>query len=238
VTTEIAGQLNAEERALLTRAITGAPTPPEIVLEVGTWLGGGSTVHVLRALEKNSRGHLWGIEADRSIYDQMLANLRAAAPETLHRFTPLFGISEKVIPPWLRDLGQRARVDLAFLDGGNNPGEQMAELRLLDPFIPIGGQILAHDARMRKGKWLVPYLSRLDNWEVQLHGISDVGLLSARKIALKPSRESKRAADVALWKMRCNPAEIAATWLPSSVCEFCLRLLPRRFARRLSDGCK
>jgi len=26
---------------------------------------------------------------------------------------------------------------------------------------------MAHDAKMRKGKWLVPYLSLLDNWQVQ-----------------------------------------------------------------------
>ena len=65
---EIPGQLNATERRLLTEAITLAPKKPEILIEVGTWLGGGSTLHILRALEKNDAGHLWGIEADRSIY--------------------------------------------------------------------------------------------------------------------------------------------------------------------------
>jgi len=39
-----------------------------------------------------------------------------------------------------------------------------------------------------------------------------------------------------LLMMRCNRAEIAAAILPSSVCGFILRLLPRRFANRLSDG--
>jgi len=29
---------------------------------LGTWLGGGSTLHILRALEQNGVGHLYGIE--------------------------------------------------------------------------------------------------------------------------------------------------------------------------------
>src|SRR5688572_7687961 len=71
MTTEIEGQLNARERELLGRAILDANPRPKIVLEVGTWLGGGSTVHFLRALEKNGEGHLYGIECDRSIYEQL-----------------------------------------------------------------------------------------------------------------------------------------------------------------------
>src|ERR1700741_1872418 len=104
------GQLNAEERRLLTSAIREAPTKPKVVLEVGTWLGGGSTLHFLRALEKNGQGHLWGIEADRCTYDQMLENIRKAAPEAIHRFTPLFGFSQDVIPDWLKDLGPEETV--------------------------------------------------------------------------------------------------------------------------------
>ena len=238
LSSEIAGQLNDEERRLLTNAILDAPKKPEVVLEVGTWLGGGSTLHILRALERNRVGHLWGIEADHSIYNEMLENISRAAPEVISRFTPLFGFSYEVIPLWLRGLGPDAKVDLVFLDGGNNPGEQIEEFHLLDPYIPIGGQLLAHDANLRKGKWLVPYLQRLDNWNVRLHDISEHGLLYARKVAPQPSSRSRRAARACLLKMRCNPVEIAAAALPSEVCGFVLGLLPKRIARRLSDGCK
>ena len=78
---EIPGQLNREERRLITAPILEAERKPEVVLEVGTWLGGGRTLHLLRALEANGCGHLWGIEADRSIYESMLTNIKAAAPE-------------------------------------------------------------------------------------------------------------------------------------------------------------
>ncbi len=235
-TTPIDGQLNPTERRLLTEALTQCAEKPKVAIEVGTWLGGGSTLHILRALEKNGVGHLYGIEAERSVYDQMLANLRAGAPEAVRRFTPLFGFSQQVLRQWLPEQGANARVDFAFLDGGNNPREQMDEFRMLDPFIPVGGQLMAHDAKVRKGHWLVPYLSTLDNWQTILHDVSYEGLFHAKKIAAQPSAASLKSAKARLFRQQCSPVEIAATILPAKVCLFALRLLPRRFSRRIAEG--
>jgi predicted O-methyltransferase YrrM len=235
-TMEIAGQLNATERRLITEAILGAAKKPNIALEVGTWLGGGSTLHILRALEQNCAGHLWGIEADRSIYEHMLANIRAADPEAAQRFTPIFGFSQDVLKQWKKEQPDDLLVDFVFLDGGNNPREQIEEFELLDPVIPVGGQLMSHDAKMRKGRWLVPFISRLDNWESQLHDISENGLFYAKKIACKPSPQSLRTAKRNLFRQACHPVEMAASYLPSFICAFALRLLPRKFSRNLSDG--
>jgi predicted O-methyltransferase YrrM len=233
---QIEGQLNEIERRSLTEAITRAAEKPRVVIEVGTWLGGGSTLHILRALERNGAGQLWGIEANQSIYEQMLVNIRAALPEASNRFKPLFGFSQDVIRQWLAEQPADVAVDFAFLDGGNNPMEQIEEFQLLDPHIPVGGQLMSHDANVRKGKWLVPYLRRLDNWQARLVEGSELGLLHARKIAAQPSPASRRAARARLFMMRCNPVEIAAAILPSKICGWFLGLLPRRFSRRLSDG--
>src|SRR5271170_782571 len=112
--TAIEGQLNEAERRLLTEALVRSEPKPQMVIEVGTWLGGGSTLHILRALEKNGAGHLWGIEVDRSIYERMLVNIRTAVPEASRRFTPLFGVSEDVIPQWLAQQRAEFKVDFAF----------------------------------------------------------------------------------------------------------------------------
>jgi len=234
----IAGQLNETERRLLTEAVSSGSRKPKVVMEVGTWLGGGSTAHILRALESNGEGHLWGIEADRSIYEQMLRNLGEAVPEALHRFTPLFGFSQKVIPEWVAQQNSGVEIDLVFLDGGNNPMEQITEFRLVDPLMPIGAVLMAHDAKLRKGKWLGPYLARLDHWQTEVHDISEEGLLCARKVALHPSAKSAREAQWALFKMRCAPLEIAAAIVPRSLCGLVFRLLPARFSRSLADGRK
>ncbi len=232
----IAGQLNEAERRLLTDAILGAPTKPKIALEVGTWLGGGSTLHLLRALEENGTGHLWGIEADESIYDRMLANIRSVSPALVARFTPLFGFSEEVIPRWLAAQPRDFQIDAVFLDGGNNPAEQITEFRLLNPYLPVGGILMSHDAKLRKGKWLIPYLQRLDNWESQLHDVSEEGFFFARKTAPQPSCASLSAARAHLHRMRLQPVEIVAAFLPASICGAVLRLLPARLSLKLAQG--
>jgi predicted O-methyltransferase YrrM len=234
--TEINGQLNTEERRLLTSAVRDVATKPKIVLEVGTWLGGGSTLHFLRALEANGEGHLWGIEADRGIYDRMIANIREAAPEAAHRFTPLFGRSQDVIPQWLAEQGAGISIDVVFLDGGDNPLEQITEFRLIADRIPVGGQLLAHDANFRKGKWLRPYLQQLDNWRVEMHNVSPEGLLSATKLAPAPSESSRRTAAAVLRKLRLDPVECIGSILPRSVCEVLLNLMPEKLRKRVSQG--
>jgi predicted O-methyltransferase YrrM len=234
----IEGQLDPRERELLTQAILGAARPPKVALEVGTWLGGGSTLHILRALEKNGCGHLWGIEADRHIYERMIANLKVGAPEALHRFTPLFGFSQQVIPQWLAEQPADLAVDFAFLDGGNHPMEQITEFRLIESRVPVGGQIMAHDARFRKAKWLVPFINRWDNWRTQIHDFSVEGLLHAVKIAPQPSAASLRAAQRCLFKSRLQPVELAAAVVPSAVCGLICRLLPRKAFLRLFAGAK
>jgi predicted O-methyltransferase YrrM len=232
----IEGQLNAAERQFITSKITGAAKKPEIAIEVGTWLGGGSTLHILRALEKNGCGHLWGIEVDRSIYDRMLANIRHEAPESATRFTPLFGFSQDELKKWKKAQPESTCIDFVFLDGGNNPREQIEEFELLDPLIPVGRQLLTHDAKMRKGRWLVPFISRLDNWESNLNDISENGLFYAQKKRLSPSIASLRAAKKHLFRQMCQPSEIAASFLPSGLCKFILGIFPKRIAQSLTDG--
>lgn len=166
----------------------------------------------------------------------MISNLKAGAPDALHSFTPLFGFSQNVIPQWLSDQTPGLEVDFLFLDGGNNPREQIVEFRLIEEYIPVGGQVMAHDARMRKGKWLVPYLGLLDNWETRVHDFSEQGLLHARKTKSRPSTGSARAARRCLRRAQLQPAELAAWLLPAPFRRLGLSLLPRRLSRRLSDG--
>lgn len=232
----LAGQLNTVERQLLEEAVRTAPRPPKVVIEVGTWLGGGSTLHLLRALEERGTGHLWGIEADPAIFEQMKANLQQAAPHLMHRFTPLLGFSQEMIPRWLAEQPPDMEIDLVFLDGGNRPMEQMEEFFLLEPRLPVGGRLLAHDARLRKGKYLVPYVSALDNWRSQLHAVSEEGLFWAEKIAPRPSAASLREARRRWWRRRLEPAEVAAVVVPPAVRHWIFQRLPHRYARKYAEG--
>jgi len=232
------GQLNSAERQLLTDAVLKAAKKPEVIIEIGTWLGGGSTITFLQALQINGIGHLWGIEANRDVYDRMMANLKARAPEVLHRFTPLFGFSQQVLPKWIAEQKKPFEIDIAFLDGENRPSEQIEEFHILDPYLPVGAQLWAHDAKFRKGKWFVPFISLLDNWDVHLHDVSNEGLLGARKIALQPGPESLKAAQDLLKKMRSQPIEILARLAPDGLKRMAFSVMPRRLAARIADGRK
>jgi predicted O-methyltransferase YrrM len=234
----IPGQMSDAERRLLTDAILNAPKKPLVVLEAGTWLGGGSTLHILRALQQNGAGHLWGIEIDATTFEQMIANIRSAAGEAAERFTPVFGRSQDVIPKWLAERGRGCQVDFVFLDGGDNPLEQIIEFKLLAGRIPVGGRLMAHDAKMRKGKWLMPYLLRLNNWQVRLHELSEVGLLDAVKLRDQPTPQSLRAAERKILLLRLQPVELASAFLPRRLCKLLAVAMPKKLMQRLTQGRK
>jgi predicted O-methyltransferase YrrM len=229
------GQLNDQEKAVIIAWVE--KLKPSKALEVGTWLGGGSTVHILRTLQTNAKGHLWGIEASKPIYEKMIANISAAGNGLLERFTPILGFSQQVIPKFLKE-NEAVPLEFVFLDGGDNPMEQIEEFQLLRDHLPVGGVLISHDAKLRKGKWLVPYLRAHDNWQCQLHDISSEGLFEAVKVAAQPSSESANEAEALLRKLRRQPIELAGRILPSGVINIIAKLLPRRILLSLSQGRK
>ena len=230
----IKGQLNEKERKIITDAV--AELQPECVLEVGTWYGGGSTLHILQALEANKKGHLWGIEAYDHIYEKMIENIKSAGEELEARFTPIFGFSDKVIPGFLSE--SERSIGVVFLDGGDSPMEQILEFQLLQDAVPVGGVVLSHDAKLRKGKWLVPYLTQFDNWKVTLHDISDEGLFEARKIAEAPSSESKARAAKTLAALRREPVEWIGRNIPRPLLSLIIKTFPTKLVHRFGQGRK
>lgn len=228
------GQLNSKEREIITRWVTDLK--PQRAMEVGTWLGGGSTLHILKALESNGQGHLWGIEAFQSIYDAMIANINSAGTEIAARFTPLFGFSQNVIPEFLTKNGKDTTIEFVFLDGGDNPMEQISEFQALRDSMPVGSVLLSHDAKLRKGKWLIPYLKAHDNWECKLHDVSDEGMFEAIKTAPCPTGESEKRAAKLLQSLRMQPTELLGRILPAPFISLLLRMIPRKLVLKISQG--
>src|SRR5690242_3573 len=65
---EFEGQLWPAERAALHEEVRARR--PSLVLEVGTWYGGGSTAQIVGALARNGHGHLHSCEVDKEAYDR------------------------------------------------------------------------------------------------------------------------------------------------------------------------
>jgi predicted O-methyltransferase YrrM len=237
-TSSVDGQLNSRERDLILQYLVMGETPPMIAVEVGTWLGGGSTMVILKEFSRAGIGHLWGVEADEGIYDRMVANIRAALPEGLNHFTPLLGLSQKTLPEWIKARSPAPEIDFVFLDGGDSPREQIDEFHLLDPLLKVGGRILSHDANFRKGKWFVPYIKALDNYRVTVHQVSDEGLLAAVKVAPKPSEASRKQAEAILQKCRREPVEMLGHLTPRWLIRLAAIVLPASITKRLGQGRK
>ena len=231
--TPIESQLHPVEKEIIARRVEAMRDPN--ILEIGTYKGGGSTLTFLEALKRKSSGRLIGIEADPDVFAVMKANITSVDPGYLAFFEPINGFSQRVIPGLLT---KYPRFDLAFLDGGNNPREQIEEFELLKDAIPVGGFLFSHDANLRKGHWLVPYLTELDNWRVAIHQASEEGLLEAEKIGVSPSPASLRRARNVLCRRKLSPVELATLLFPSSFKGFVLKLLPLKIRRRIGEGRK
>jgi predicted O-methyltransferase YrrM len=230
---KIESQLHPNEKEILRNRLATIPSPT--ILEIGTYKGGGSTLTFLEALKLKGAGKLIGIEANPSVFAEMKANIASVDPGYFTFFEAISGFSQKAIPDLLITYAQ---FDLAFLDGGNNPREQIEEFELLKEAIPVGGFIFSHDANLRKGHWLAPYLSELDNWRVIIHQASEEGLLEAEKVAETPSTESLNRARSVLRRRMRSPVEIATLLFPSSFKGLVLSLLPLKIRRRIGEGRK
>lgn len=227
----IESQLSTSEKAILRRAVEAFDSPR--ILEIGTYKGGGSTLTFLEAIKSRGRGSLIGVEASAAIFSEMKANIEAADPDYLRFFEAIEGFSQQVIPEILTKV---SAFDIVFLDGGNNPREQVEEFELIKDAIPVGGYLFSHDANLRKGQWFIPYILELDNWRTTVHQVSEEGLLEAQKLADSPSAPSSAKATQRLQRSMRSPIEFATRIFPSSFKGIVLSLMPYKLRRRLGEG--
>jgi predicted O-methyltransferase YrrM len=227
----IESQLSSSEKAILRQAVEKFASPR--ILEIGTYKGGGSTLTFLEALKSKDCGRLIGVEASAEVFAEMKANIESVDADYSRFFEAIEGFSQQVIPKILTGI---STLDIVFLDGGNNPREQIEEFELIKNSIPVGGYLFSHDANLRKGQWFVPYILALDNWRTTVHQVSEEGLLEAIKLADSPSAQSLAKAAQRLQRCMLSPVEFAARFFPSPFKGAVLSLMPYKLRRRLGEG--
>lgn len=228
------GQLHPSEREAIFHAITSLSHRDPVCIEVGTHKGGGSTLTILNALHKTG-GVLFGIEASQRIFEEMKKTLLVQEPDLCRRFIPICGFSQKVIPSLFAE-NKLSRVDFVFLDGGNNPQEQIDEFRLLDPYMPVGSVLIAHDALLRKGKWLRRILPAMDHYQTTISPTSIEGLLVAKKSRVSPSSLARIKAKLILFISSLAPLELAARFSPPGLRSALFRFIPQKLTAWIADG--
>lgn len=158
---QVPGQLWYPERELLYETVRRHR--PEVVFEVGTWLGGGSTLFIAQALHDNGRGTLHTIELDRATHAVAVAGYRSHLPHLLPHVTFHIGSSTTVYPPILAGM---SRIDCVLLDG-IEPNVTLSEFDMFEPLLAPGAVLMAHDWADVKMSLVRPRLEASAHWVLE-----------------------------------------------------------------------
>jgi predicted O-methyltransferase YrrM len=156
----IPGQMYFEDRRVLFNAIRRLR--PSRCFEIGTWLGGGSTLVVARALARNGSGRLHTIEIQEDIRAQAVALYSKHLPQ-LQPFVDFHqGDYRDVFPELLEEDG----VDFFVLDGAEDGAQTLAQFEFFDEHSHAGTALFAHDWETEKAAQVRPLLENSQVWQI------------------------------------------------------------------------
>jgi predicted O-methyltransferase YrrM len=155
------GQLCSMERYALYSLIQ--KEDPDVVFEVGTWKGGGSTYFIASALHENKHGILHTCEINKEFYDHA-TNLYDNELKELKPYVCFhFGDSLEVYPDILRKSGM---IDILFLDGKEDSDQTVREYCMFRPYMRNGAYMVCHDWKEYKMAELKKRLIADEHWKL------------------------------------------------------------------------
>jgi hypothetical protein len=174
------GQMWFEDRRVLYDVVRRVR--PKVCFEVGTWLGGGSTLVIARALQKNGFGHLHTIETDDWAYPRAVESYDRFAPQLKLLVTFHHGDYREIFPGLIDEAGT---VDFFVLDGAEDGQETLEQFHFFDAHSHPGTELFAHDWATEKARLVRPELETSRTWQIlEVAGQpKSVGLAVARKVA-------------------------------------------------------
>lgn len=155
------GQLSQEERKYLTNVVLDIK--PNIILESGTWFGGGSTLSLVDGLYQNKRGILHTVEEVLGFFE--VANNYYLNSKYLN-FIKLYNSSFISV---INNMNL-SDVNLIFLDGGDetpdgqtklplseyindyNVSENVQSFKIIEEKIKSNTHIILHDWNVKEGR--------------------------------------------------------------------------------------
>jgi predicted O-methyltransferase YrrM len=179
-TTPDEGQLYPAERRLLFDTVVARR--PNIVFEVGTWKGGGSTLAIASGLTRNNAGYLHTCEPDSQLFEiarQLFAKHPTGMRVILNNVTSETAIRQllnlKIVP------------DMLFFDGPELPDVAINDLMALEPVLCHGSLFAMHDwlnTDSKKCDLIKPYIESSKKWQIVelLRPPHSVGLIMAQFI--------------------------------------------------------
>ncbi len=175
----VPGQMWFEERRVLYELVRRVR--PERCFEIGTWMGGGSTLVIARALRDNGTGTLHTIEVLPDVHGQATAFYDQHLPE-LRPFVDFhLGDYRDVFPALVADGG----VDFFVLDGAEDAQQNLEQLSFFDERSHPGTALFAHDWESEKARLVRPELEGSERWQIDtvVGPPKSVGLATAHRRA-------------------------------------------------------
>lgn len=184
------GQMLPAERQFLYDCVTAAR--PQLVLEVGTWKGGGSTWQIANAVLQlrtaGSRAQFHTCEPDPELFQEAFA-IYAGSP--WNEFVRCHELPSTRLITRLSNVGLHP--DFVFFDGPEDEDTALNDFRALDPVLRVGTKFMMHDwdlgirvdgLHSTKAVKIRPYLEKLPTWRIvrALTAPDSVGLVLAEKI--------------------------------------------------------
>jgi hypothetical protein len=157
---QMPGQMWFEDRRVLYDTVRRLR--PQRCFEVGTWLGGGSTLVIARALRDNGGGRLHTIELLDDVHHKAVEYYERHVPE-LRPFVEFhLGDYRERFPALIDDGG----VDFFVLDGAEDAEQTMEQFRFFDERSRVGTGLFAHDWESEKSRLVRPELEGSERWEL------------------------------------------------------------------------
>lgn len=183
------GQLWKADRKMLYDTVL--ETSADIVVEVGTWLGGGSTLSISKGLYQQGKGKLYTVEMIDEFHKKAKKSYAKEKPELLPYIEFLLGKSLEVFPPLLKELsnksGTKRIIDIVFLDGCGTKSKgghtsTFDEFKLFEKYIKPGGIFMMHDWLDAKAELVKPHIEKSGNWKIlsELRQPDSVGFVKAK----------------------------------------------------------
>lgn len=156
------GQLSPFERKVLYESVISCR--PRIVIEIGTWKGGGSTYIISSALHELGGGLLLSMESNADFHNHAV-NLYSTSLHMLKPYIALmYGESLILLGP-LTSSG--IQIDYAILDGDVSADQTVKEFSLIDKSMPVNGRVFCHDWNTSKMDKMKDTLSGCSMWDCE-----------------------------------------------------------------------
>lgn len=172
-----AGQLSTTERDYLFNIVVS--TKPNLIIESGTWMGGGSTLSLVKGLFENKMGKLHTYESHTPFW-----NIASNFYEN-SEYKPYISLFNKDFVESMKEYSFDDNKVVIFLDGGDETpdgapklplemypeaSENLQSFKILEPKIKSGTNVMLHDWTVDNGRgtFIKKYLEKtnFDGWQV------------------------------------------------------------------------